>query len=104
MKHTHFTKRKFLEGIVKSLLQELFTATDSTESVLTFTLSLDLPDKDYFDAVAKLAMNTEQLPDSIQEAFYVIEEKATAKGQNRLVLEGVWETPLALIRKGKVVQ
>ncbi|XOV73802.1 MAG: hypothetical protein ACFHW5_11670 [Verrucomicrobiota bacterium] len=84
MKHTHFTKRKFLEGIGKSLLQELFTAADSAESATTSTPSPELPDKDYFDAVAKLAMNPEQLPDSIQEAFYAIEEMSTVEGQDRL--------------------
>ena len=63
---THFTKRKFLEGIGKSLFQELFIATDSTGSALTSTLLPDLPDKDYFDTVAKLAINPEQLPHSIR--------------------------------------
>jgi len=85
MKFKRFTKPSFLKQIGRGLLTRFFDrfSADLAEKSVVLP-SQDLPDDDYFEAVAKMALAPEGLPDSLNEAIFGVEAMANDNGQERL--------------------
>jgi hypothetical protein len=85
MKFKRFTKRPFLLSIGREHLGKLFSRF--TEDLATREVELPdpaQPDDAYFTALARMLLAPEGLPAELVETLFVIEEMATAEGQERL--------------------
>jgi hypothetical protein len=91
-----FTKPKFLEQIGRGLLKRLldeYRAEFDREGVVLPADSLE--DREYYAALAKLALAEQGLPESFIEALYEVEAMANEYGKARLI-RAVEEAGLAL--------
>lgn len=85
MRIRRFTKPKFLKQIGRPLLGRLFTQFSAELAAKNVTMpSAQLEDDEYFEALAKVVMAPESLPDNLIEALFMIEEMANKQGQERL--------------------
>jgi hypothetical protein len=85
MKFKQFTKPQFLRSIGRERLQQLFAKF--SEDLKAAGLALPRPELDedaWYTALALLAMAPEGLPPALVETLFVIEEMATAHGQEQL--------------------
>ena len=87
IKFRNFTKPNLLKRINRSLLTRFFAQFDG--------LALpppNLPDQDYFNALAQLLMSPEALPEPLTEALFAIDEMSCANAQAQLEFSPEWST------------
>src|SRR4051812_48781119 len=85
MKFRKLTSARFLQGIGRDLLGQLFGRF--SEELAGKKVAIPAPgldDADYFKALAGLAMAPEGLPDNLLETLLVIEEMSNPEGQERI--------------------
>lgn len=80
-----FTRPQALHAVGRDLLLRFFDKfqTQSTERRLVLPVA-DLPDCEWFGALARLFSTPEALPDGLVEALYSIDEMSTSEGQEQL--------------------
>ncbi len=80
-----FARPRALEAVGRPLLLRFFETFQRAGSARGLVLpSPDLPDPEWFAAVARLFSLPEALPDDLVEALYSIDEMSTAEGQEQL--------------------
>jgi len=85
MKFRKLTTAKFLQGIGRDLLGELFARFSEELAGRNVAMpAAGLDDAAYFKALAGLAMAPEGLPDNLIETLLVIEEMSNPEGQERI--------------------
>jgi hypothetical protein len=85
LRFRRFTKPQALKRAGRELLEQLFDRFK--EHLAAKRLELPgraLPDEAYFEAVSRLLMAPEGLPEQLNEALFAIDEMATPDGQQRL--------------------
>lgn len=86
MKFKRFTKPTFLKEIGRGLLGCFLARFGQEFAEKGVTLpAAELPEDQFFDAAAKLAMSPDGLPDTFIEAAFAIEGMANDEGQERLL-------------------
>ena len=85
VKFKRFTKPHFLKQIGRDFLGQFFTrfSTELAEKQIALPAAT-LSDDDYYQALARLALSPDGLPEKLIEAAYAIEGMANEDGQERL--------------------
>lgn len=92
MKLKRFNQARFLQRIGRELLTRFFGAFAEPLAGNGLTLPpLDLPDAQYFGALARLAAQPDCLPGLLNEALFAIDDLSTPEGFERI--EGAPEWP-----------
>jgi hypothetical protein len=91
LKFKRFNKHQTLKHIGREQLGQFFGhfRPDFAASGLTLP-GPDLPESQYFQALARLLMAPEGLPDRFNEALFAIDEMATQRGQELLQATSEW--------------
>src|SRR5881397_1865865 len=86
-----FTKPHILKRINRELLARLLDHFKDEFNGNAFALPPPgLPDADYFNALARLLMSPESLPDGLNEALFAIDEMSTQRAQEQLEAAPEW--------------
>lgn len=85
VKFKRFTKPQFLKQIGRDFLGQFFTRFSPELAEKQITLpAATLADDDYYEALSRVAMAPDGLPEKLIEAAYAIEGMANEDGQDRL--------------------
>ncbi len=80
-----FTRPRALQAVGRPLLLQFFEKFQSQCQERQLALpAADLPETEWFGALARLFSTPEALPDGLVEALYSIDEMSTAEGQEQL--------------------
>ena len=85
LRYKRFNKPRRLRQIGRELLQRFFESfANDLESLGGALPAFEIADDDYYDALARLLMNPESLPNRLNEALFAIDELSGPEGQTRL--------------------
>jgi hypothetical protein len=85
LKLRRYNKPSFLKGLGRELLETFLARFTNYLDVAKIHLpSCDLPDDDYFKALAKILFSPEGLPDELNEVLYALEEMSSAEAEERM--------------------
>ena len=94
-----FTKPNVLKRINRELLEKFLDQFKNEFNGNARTLPPpDLPDEDYFNALSRLLMSPECLPDRLNEALFAIDEMSTPRAQEQLEAAAEWPAVQGLLR------
>ena len=97
LRFSRFTRPQLLKSIGRELLLLFFNSfTDEFKTRAVGLPSPELDDNEYFGRLSRLLNSPEELPESLNEALFAIDELASPAGQEQLEIE--------LARRGQTIE